>query len=171
MKDIDVDTISDSLGSLNDLDYLEEEIGLYHKDFISPVKGGISGIIKEFEKIAVKDAGSFEKVFKLEHPVVEIDNSDYKNDKIVVYAKHQGKIVSFKGKKIIMNVPNESAKNIKISELSKGKRFIYEEQVKAENIKSFIISKKPFKKPEQSGRISFGPGYLANLVLDESPAD
>ena len=70
-----------------------------------------------------------------------------------------------------MNVPNESARNIKIAELSKGKRFIYEEQEQAEHIKSFIVSKKPFKKPDQSGRISFGPEYLANLVLDHSPAD
>lgn len=75
------------------------------------------------------------------------------------------------GRKIICTIPLAVSRSLSFTNISRAKRFIFDNQTRTSCMKSFLIVKKPFWRPKYSGDAMFSSEHLVNMCHDISPPD
>ncbi len=75
-------------------------------------------------------------------------------------------------KKVICAVPLQVVRNVNFTNISENKRIVFDNQLRTNSLKTFVVFKKPFwREQNMTGDGLFSYDWLTNMCHDISPED
>lgn len=157
----------------NDVGILREFMGEYRGEHEPSylINRGTTELIKKYiEQIEKQMRMSYNKFMFFNEKVLTIDN---KSDTCVVTTQcsRNNQVNVYRCRKVINSVPLAVSRSITFTNISRAKRFIIDNQLRTNCVKSFLIVREPFWRKHASGDCLFSNDHLVNMCHDISPHD
>ena len=114
---------------------------------------------------------SHDKFINFNERVIGINNTHNHLCIITSINPKTSKVNNYYCRKVLLSAPLAVSRSIIISNISKAKRFILDNQLRTNCLKSFLVVKKPFWRRFASGDGIFSNSHLVNMCHDISPND
>jgi monoamine oxidase len=113
---------------------------------------------------------SISEIVRYNSEVIEVDNIHQDFTIVTCIDRTTGKPLKLVCKKVICAVPLQVLRSINFTNISENKRIVFDNQLRTNALKTFVIFKKPFwRNKGKTGDGLFSYDWLLNMCHDISP--